>query len=309
MKKLVVVCVIMLLILAGCGNKADRVSNKKEVSFGEMMQSGTKWFYVVYDSDDSISKDNDVKTIIKAQNGKISTYNLDEVPLIDNEMKKGVNLGQISKMSDKEIEKVAKNGHQTTINNQGVYSLALSKYIKGENISNFDAVTEEYKFITKKERIGKHTLDGDTTEYSKKDYDKSMKYVKEAQNEVDDIYKKTTKPYQLNIKVKSDDSGNETSKEKFNIGTFGDSYYDHFQSGGAENKKDVLELLSANYTPVHDSYMSFSGGGVKKIYDTNFAFMDSTENSGTKLITKVGDKVESVKNDKPNAKYVKEDNE
>ena len=187
MKKLVVVFITMLFILSACGNKADRVSNKKEVSFGEMMQSGTKWFYVVYDANDSISKDNYVKTMIKSQNGKISTYNLDEVPLIDKGMKKGVNLGQLSKMSDEEIEKVAKKGHKTTINNQGVYSLALSKYIKGENISNFDAVTEEYKFVTKKERIGKHTLDGDTTEYSKKDYDKSMKYVKEAQNEAEDI--------------------------------------------------------------------------------------------------------------------------
>ena len=31
-------------MLVACGNKVDRISNKKEVSFGEMMNSGTKWF-------------------------------------------------------------------------------------------------------------------------------------------------------------------------------------------------------------------------------------------------------------------------
>lgn len=309
MKKILMICVTMIFILVACGNKVDRMSNKREVSFGEMMNSGTKWFFVVQDADDSIGKDNFVKTIIKSQNGKISTYNLDNIVLFDGEEMNDITLGKISKMSDKEIEKAAKKGHKRTINNQGIYSLALSKYIKGENISDTDTITEEYKFITKKERIGKHTIDGDTTEFSQNDYDKSMKYVKEAQKDADDIFKKTTEPYKLNIKVTSDDSGNETTKEQFNIGTFGYSHFNFFQSAGARSKQDVLDLLSGNYTPVHDDYESYSGGGVKKIYDTNFAYMDNTESSGNKLVTKVGDKVESVKNDKPSAKYVKEEND
>lgn len=309
MKRIFIICVTMLFILAACGNKADRMSNKKEVSFGEMMNSGTKWFFVVSGAEDSIGKDNVVETAIKSHNGEITTYNLNNTPLFDDETMNDITLGKISKMSDKEIEKAAEKGHKRTINNQGIYSLALSKYLKGENVSDRDAVTEEYKFVTKKERIGKHTIDGDTTEFSQNDYDKSMKYVKETQKEADDIFEKTTKPYKLNIRVTSDGSGNETTKEEFNIGTFGYSSFNFFQSAGARSKQDVLDLLSGNYTPVHDSYESYSGGGVKKIYDTNFAYMDSTESSGDKLVTKVGDKVESVKNDKPNAKYVKEKND
>lgn len=306
MKKIVTIILTMIFILTACGNKAEHMSNKKEVSFGEMMNSGTKWFFVVSGADDSIGKDNLVQTIIKSHNGEITTYNLNNVHLFDDETMNDITLGKISKMTDKEIEEAAKKGHKRTINNQAIYSLALSKYIKGENISDDQAITEEYKFVTKKDRIGKHTVDGDTIEFSQNDYDKSMKYVKEAQKEADNIFKKTTEPYKLNIKVTSDSSGNETTKEQFNIGTFGYSHFNFFQSAGARSKQDVLDLLSGNYTPIHDSYESYSGGGVKKIYDTNFAYMNSTESSKVKLVTKVGDKVETVSNDKPTAKYVKE---
>ncbi|MGA4515453.1 hypothetical protein ACUXJ9_002431 [Staphylococcus caledonicus] len=74
--------------------------------------------FLINDADDSISKDNYVKTIIKSKNGKISTYNLDNIVLFDNEKTNDISLGKISKMFDKEIEKAAEKGHKKTINNR-----------------------------------------------------------------------------------------------------------------------------------------------------------------------------------------------
>lgn len=309
MKRIILVCLTMIVVLAACGNKANRVSNKKEVAFGEMMNSGTKWFFVVEDAEDSISKDNIVHTMVKSQNGKISTYNLNAEPLIDKDMEDEVSLGKLSKMSDKEIEEVVEKGLKKTINNQSVYSLALTNYLKNENVSDFDALTDDFNFVVDKDRIGRHEIDGQVFNYSQGDYDKTMKYVKDAQKEADSMFENGTKPYKLNIKVVSDDSGNETEKESFNIEPFGNVRYNRFSYTKADNKNDIYKILSENYKPQHDSYLSFSSGGVKKIYDTNFAYMDSTEYSDTKLVTKVGDEAETVVNDKPDEKYVKRDEE
>lgn len=54
--------------------------------------------FLINDADDSISKDNYVKTIIKSKNGKISTYNLDNIVLFDNEKTNDISLGKISNL-------------------------------------------------------------------------------------------------------------------------------------------------------------------------------------------------------------------
>lgn len=313
MKKIAIFCLSVLFILTACGNKADKISNKEEVSFGEMMNNGTKLFFVVDSEGESIGKDDQVHTVIKSQDGKITTYNLSNTPVFDDKKMNDLSLGKVSKMSDKEIEKRAKKGHKLTMDNVGAYSLALSNYIKNEDISTFDVLTDDTKFVTKKKDIGKHTLDEQTKEFSQSDYDKSMKYVKKAQKE--NIFKETTQPYKLNIKVESDDSGNQTSNERFNIGPAGNGRINGFNYTDAETKDDVINILSENYTLPHNNYLSFNGGSVKKIYSTNFAYMTDSDDSDddmdtakTKLVTKVGKKVNNVVNDKPDSKYVKEDN-
>ena len=313
MKKLTIFCLSVLFILTACGNKADKVSNKEDVSFGEMMNNGTKFFFIVDSDGESIGKDDQVHTVIKSQDGKITTYNLSNTPVFDDEKMNDLSLGEVSKMSDKEIEKKARKGHKLTMDNIGVYSLALSNYIKNENISTFDVLTDDTNFVTRKNEIGKHTIDDQTKEFSQNDYNKSMKYVEKAKKE--NIFKETTQPYKLNIKVESDDSGNQTSKERFNIDPAGNGRINDFNYTDAETKDDVINILSRNYKLPKNNYLSFNGGSIKKIYDTNFGYMiesndsdDDMDTPKTKLVTKVGKKVNNVVNDKPDSKYVKEDN-
>ncbi|WP_260852827.1 hypothetical protein [Staphylococcus epidermidis] len=69
------------------------------------MNNGTKFFFVVDNDGESIGKDDQVHTVIKSQDGKITTYNLSNTPVFDDEKMNDLSLGEVSKMSDKEIEK------------------------------------------------------------------------------------------------------------------------------------------------------------------------------------------------------------
>lgn len=97
----------------------------------------------------------------------------------------------------------------------------------------------------------------------------------------------------LKIKVVEDGTGNDTESERFFI----------VPHDTEENNSDQLV-----YEDNNNVYSEFnSGAGTMKIYDTNYAFLEDTEDDDPKdfLVTPVSDKTEFSELDKPGSKYVK----
>lgn len=307
MKKILVIALGLIIVLTACGNKAEKNSDKEEVMFGEIMNKGTKWFYLANIENGNIDKNSEVNTIIKSDNGKIISYNVDypTIHFSDKDLEQlpsNKTIGEISKMNDEDIEKYAKKKHKMNVERGGVGSLALYNQLEDNNKileANFN-----------KDKVGVNYVDGTRYNNKKSDYDKTMEYYKEAKKDSDKIYKDTTKAFDLNIKVISDSTGNNTIKEKFNIGATTNEQPNITEVGnnGKENIKKTKEMLNSNFTlNPKKNYYTFDGGSVQKIYDSNFAYMFDVNEGDVALITKVSDKTKRVKPDSPNEKYVTED--
>ncbi|OJH01853.1 hypothetical protein BL313_02315 [Staphylococcus hominis] len=185
-----------------------------------------------------------------------------------------IELKDIKDKSDKEIIDLAKKQDK--------------KYMLNAKDETIGKIKDSIKSIKDYDNLDE--LDKDTKESYIEQLNDDEKMLKELNN-----YKYSEpKERKLKIKAVEDGTGNYTDEERFFI---------------VPHDIEMSETGKA-YNDYANTYTKFdSGAGTMKIYDTNYAFLERTEENSEDeqffLVTPVSKKTEFSKLDKPNSKYVK----
>lgn len=180
-------------------------------------------------------------------------------------------LEEIKDKSNEEILKIAKKEDEEVFNKLKNNNIDIKK-IDIKNDKNF--IESEKKYPSKVKEMEKKL------ENNEKELEKIRKDEYESPNE---------RP--VKIKVKTDGSGNNTSNEWFFIQT-------NYDEDGNKNNNDKLKNTYTSYSVEHSPV---------EIFDDSYGWLSQNNDDPRKfLVTKVGDKVEQVKLDEPDSKYINE---
>ena len=124
MKKVLGIALGAGILLTACGSNGSPAANEKEVKFGEIMNKGKQISYYVknYYGEQTPTKDSEIRYIIKTDNGKVTSYNVeDEITLKDIKDKSDKEIIDLAKKQDKEFmdrrKKEEKNGIKDSLDN------------------------------------------------------------------------------------------------------------------------------------------------------------------------------------------------
>jgi len=266
MKKFFVVMIVFCFILVGCSNSSNK-SNEKTVKMGEMLNSGEKVSFVV-NSEEGIDKDSTVWYYVYTKDGKVTAYN----------SKLGVKLGEVSKLSDKDlIERMKKEDKD------------FFEYSKSEKSKSWKNYIEDAGGDQRVVRGANKSLDA-----------------------LDKISYKKPKTMDLKVKVITDGSGNNTEKEKLNVsinnmlkedGDYAslDSLakgFDYKYTNNTSSDNDVEDYFNT-YDTVY---------GPIEVYDSKFVSLNGGEDDSA-LVTKVGEKTKAIEFDDKKDENVSETEE
>ncbi|MCG1418875.1 hypothetical protein K4T86_11915 [Staphylococcus epidermidis] len=266
MKKFFVAMIVFCFILVGCSNSSNK-SNEKTVKMGEMLNSGEKVSFVV-NSEEGIDKDSTVWYYVYTKDGKVTVYNSDL----------GVKLGEVSKLSDKDlIERMKKEDKDYFENSKSEASKTWKDFIE--------------------------TAEGDQ---------RVIRGANKSLDALDKLSYKKPKTMDLKVKVITDGSGNNTEKEKLNV-----SINNIFKEDGDRASLDSLakgfEYKYTNNTSsdndVEDYFNTYDTvNSPIEVYDSKFVSLNSDEDDSA-LVTKVGEKTTAIEFDDKNDENVSETEE
>lgn len=279
-KELLIGMVGTTLLLGACGNGSTGNSSaeKKDVTFGEIMNKGKKVSFLVKNEDDeeyssessdsgTPTKDSIIEEYIFTDDGKQTIYRGNEE----------TTLGDLKDKSDNEILKIAKKENEDLFNDWKETKIESIEYDLNDVSGEIESMNEDG--------------DDQSTPYYK-GKQSALNNLKKEKKEVEN--KKYTQPKErpVKIKVETDGSGNKTANEHFFIQT------DYDEDGYKEDSDEIKKI----YTQF--SLESFP----VEIYDDSYGWVGQTseDGDGENLVTKVGKKVKQVKLDQPDSKYVKE---
>lgn len=298
MKKGIIGIATISLLLVGCSNSE---ANKDKVKMGQVMQDGHKTVSYIVDGDEdnyNLTKDSKLDRYIISENGKITVYN-------DTGDTK---LGKIARMKEEKLEDYIKDQDK--------------KYFEDEKEQSIQNLKDQYKT----DKDSKQSMKDAYNEYKQMDSDEQKKFLKsnevtekdmvnqiekndkrdkQQQNNLKDIKElkyKEPKPRDLKIKVKTDDSGNNTKEERINLGS---AYFD--SANKFENDKSARNnyMVFSNVQTTTDIYDKRYVG----ISDMEYADDNGYENEYSYLITEGGEKSQGGILDAPKDKKVKIDEE
>lgn len=298
LKKSIIGIAAISLLLVGCSNSEAK---KDKVKMGQVMQDGHKTISYIVDGDEdnhNLTKNSKLDRYIISENGKITVYN-------DTGDTK---LGKIAQMNEDKLEDYIKDQDK--------------KYFEDEKDQNIQDQKDEYK----KYKDNKESMEDAYNDYKQMDSDekKHFLHINEVSEKdmVDQIAKnnkadkynqkqmkklkakkyEAPKPRDLKIKVKTDDSGNNTKEESINLGS---AYFD--SPGKYESDKDARKnyMAFSNVQTATDIYDKRYVG----ISDMEYADDNGYEDDYSYLITEGGKKSEGGILDSPKDKKVKIDEE
>ncbi|MFI8628618.1 hypothetical protein ACIGA4_11880 [Staphylococcus capitis] len=258
------------VLLAACGSNGSPEANKKEVSFGEIMNKGEQISYEIrnYEGELVPTKNSAVSSIIKTDNGKVTAYNVeDDIELKDLKDKSKKEIIDLAKKQDKKYMLRSKNDN-----------IAQLKY-------NIKTVKNDIEGEVKEKEEGEKEIE---------DYEKMIK-------ELNNYEYKNPKERKLKIEAVEDNTGNNTSLEEifsapqtFDIdNSYNEAYDDGSTTYSSYDKgNETMKIYDKNYAYLSDS-------------DNEEEDDDEDESEKYFLVTPVSDKTEYSKLDKPDSKNVK----
>lgn len=262
MKKLTIFCLSLIIFLAACANEGK---NSKEIKMGKYLKENDTVAYTIEPSSDGqYNKNEIIEAIHFIKNGKIKTYRVHYYNSDDKSYIEEISLGEVSKMSDKELLSYAKKADKK------IFKEIQSKII--EELEN--SLSDDDKYI--------HPQDEE-----RKNYEKALNITK-------NLKYKEPKYKKIDLKGEEDGTGNNISEEYINI-----DY--QFIDVDTTRKDDVAILEEANREG--EDTFNIGSNYSTEVYDKKYAgwfkqidYDDSTE-IDRGLIIEVGDKTEELKLD------------
>lgn len=263
--------VLISLLLSGCiltacthtksqsnqeEKQIEQVSSKsKSTEFAEYLSKNET---IIYDLENSksTSKETRIQFLLVAKNDTITAYDLR-----GSKNSKYLTLGDVSKLSDKEVIEKAKELHKQNIK---TYYDNLVNYYK-EDLELTQKELDEYKAKLDKYPEGAVGIANGSAEEHEQRIERHKKTIQalENSNELTEFSKPSTGSYSINLKT--DGSGNQTAYESLKYtGTIFDK----------KNKKIDFSYPLKNYFPTTED----NGFGVSLFYATDI--YDSTFNIG-----------------------------
>lgn len=231
MKKVLGIALGAGILLTACGSNGSPAVKEESVKFGEMMNKGKQISYYVknYYGEQTPTKDSEIRYIIKTDNGKVTSYNVeDEITLKDIKDKSDKEIIDLAKKQDKEFmdrrKKEEKNGIKDSLDND----------------------KKSYNFVD---------------ESTQKEYDEYSKSADKMLKELDNYEYKEPKERNLKLKVVEDGTGNNTEEERFYVVShdFGSKEPDEVYDDGSHTylSYDIgdgtMKIYDQNYAVLSDS--------------------------------------------------------
>ncbi len=216
-KELLIGMVGTTLLLGACsnGSTGNSSAEKKDVTFGEILNEGKKISYVVQNDEDSEeykpTKDSIVYSYIFTDDGKQTIYKgADETTLKD-----------LKDKSDKEILDIAKKEEKKAFKDAKERDIASQE----RDVNELDQKIEHFK------------AEGDDT----KRFEELLREDKDELEDIKNTEYKAPQERPVKIKVNTDGSGNNTADEWFFI-------QPNYDESGYKNSKDDLKNIYSSYS-------------------------------------------------------------
>lgn len=216
-KELLIGMVGTTLLLGACsnGSTGNSSAEKKDVTFGEILNEGKKISYVVQNDEDSEeykpTKDSIVYSYIFTDDGKQTIYKgADETTLKD-----------LKDKSDKEILDIAKKEEKKAFKDAKERDIASQE----RDVNELDQKIEHFK------------AEGDDT----KRFEELLQEDKDELEDIKNTEYKAPQERPVKIKVNTDGSGNNTANEWFFIKP-------NYDESGYKNSEDDLKNIYSSYS-------------------------------------------------------------
>lgn len=284
-----------VFLLSACGSEPKEA---KEVKYSGIMKDkkNTISYLVNNNSDENsgIGKDGEISKYIISENGKTVVYNDDS-----SENPSHTNLGKMLKMSDDEKLDYIKKRDKESFEKEKSETLQTKKD-RLDNVQNY--------LDNAKEKNDNKTIEEMNGKTAKEFYTDQVKSVTKDVKKISNIEYKEPLYNDLEIKVETDESGNNTKEEFLNVGSHG---FDVDSKNGIyrndkEASKGYGHYFSNVLSPMEIYDKKVSGLSNIDYIENNNDYSTPDYESYKYLVTEVGEKTEKFEMDQPDDDLVKE---